>query len=80
MRAVDSNVVDYYDKPDILYDTRLYMWLPYEEGGRGKKEYVDGEYYFARVDGYEGKRWQITYEHDGTSDLVNLATILSSMV
>jgi len=74
-----DEVVDYYAHPEVLFDSRLYVWLPYVEGGRGKEEYVDGEFYYARVDGYANRKWEVTFEHDKSSHALSLGSVLSSL-
>lgn len=77
--SAEDETVDYYARPDLLYDSRLYIWLPYFEDGEGEREFVDGEYYYARVDGYENRKWKITYEHDGSSDYLSLSSVLAAI-
>jgi len=77
--SAEDETVDYYADPQLLYDSRLYIWLPYFEGEKGTREYVDGEYHYARVDGYEHKKWKITYEHDGSGDYLTLANVLANI-
>jgi len=55
------------------------VWLPYVEGTRGKVEYVDGEFYYARIDGYANKKWDITFEHDKSCHSLTLGCVLSSL-
>jgi len=79
--SADEETVDYYARPELLYDSRLYIWLPYFEDEEQKREYVDGEFYYARVDGYQKntKKWKVTYEHDGSSDYLTLSSVLGAL-
>lgn len=77
--STEDESVDYYARPELLYDSRLYIWLPYFEEEEGKREYVDGEYYYARVDGYENKKWKVTFEHDGSCNYLTLSSVLGAL-
>ena len=85
-----ENTVDYHERPELLYDTKVNKWWPYEDNPVLARQIIKdhygceiwGEFHYARVNRYDrrSRKFEIEYEIDKKREQVTLDELLKIRV